>query len=108
FLDRRILETAQDRHRDSRRRDRGRKGKTGLETEVHIGRREHQRDDDSYDYPATGKFLAHIRLMFADQRERRIVRNRRKGQDDVALAEVEYFNARNRKDTDKSQRRLLG
>src|SRR5437588_10031980 len=47
-------------------------------------------------------------LMFADRRERRIVWNRRKGQDEVALAEVEYFNARNRKDTDKSQRRFLG
>jgi len=31
--------------------------------------------------------------MFADRRERRIVWNRRKGQDDVVLVEVEYFNA---------------
>jgi hypothetical protein len=32
-------------------------------------------------------------MMFADRRERRIVWNRRKGQDGIALAEVEYFNA---------------
>ncbi|PYK70326.1 MAG: hypothetical protein DME44_11715 [Verrucomicrobia bacterium] len=30
--------------------------------------------------------------MLADRRERRIVWNRRKGQDDIALAELEYFN----------------
>jgi len=61
FLNGRIPETAQDRHRNYRRRNRRRKGKTGLETEVHIGRSEHQRDDDSYDDPADGEFLAHIR-----------------------------------------------
>ena len=32
-------------------------------------------------------------LVFADRRERRIVWNRGKGQDDIALAELEYFNA---------------
>ena len=32
-------------------------------------------------------------VIFADRRERRIVWNRRKGQDDIALAEPEYFNA---------------
>jgi hypothetical protein len=32
-------------------------------------------------------------VIFADRRERRIVWNRRKGQDDIALAELEYFNA---------------
>jgi hypothetical protein len=31
--------------------------------------------------------------MLADRRERRIVWNRWKGQDDIALAELEYFNA---------------
>jgi hypothetical protein len=31
--------------------------------------------------------------MFAGRRERRIVWNRRKGQDDIALAELEYCNA---------------
>jgi hypothetical protein len=32
-------------------------------------------------------------VIFADRRERRIVWNRRKGQDDIALAELEYFDA---------------
>jgi hypothetical protein len=31
--------------------------------------------------------------MFADRRERRIIWNRRQGQDDVAPTELEYFNA---------------
>src|SRR5207302_8095449 len=43
--------------------------------------------------PRTVSSLRMFAVIFADRRERRIVWNRRKGQDDIALAEVEYFNA---------------
>ena len=61
FLNGRVAETAQDRHRNHRRRNRCRKSQTSLETEVNVGRGEDQRDEDSDDQPADGKFLAHIR-----------------------------------------------
>src|SRR6266496_2034396 len=73
FLNGRIAETSQDRHRNDRRWNRRRKRETRLEAEVHIGRGEHQRDDDTYDYPTDGKFDAH--------RKRRIVWSRLRGQD---------------------------
>jgi hypothetical protein len=43
--------------------------------------------------PRTVSSLRMFAVIFADRRERRIVWNRRKGQDDIALAELEYFNA---------------
>src|SRR5439155_1293663 len=43
--------------------------------------------------PRTVSSLRIFAVMFADRRERRIVWNRRKGQDDIALAELECFNA---------------
>src|SRR2546430_4731329 len=43
--------------------------------------------------PRTVSSLCRFAVIFADRRERRIVWNRRKGQDDIALAELEYFNA---------------
>ena len=43
--------------------------------------------------PRTVSSLRMFVVIFADRRERRIVWNRGKGQDDIALAELEYFNA---------------
>src|SRR6266481_1564165 len=43
--------------------------------------------------PRTVSSLRMFAVIFADRRERRIVWNRRKGQDDIALAELEYFDA---------------
>src|SRR5438105_12944091 len=43
--------------------------------------------------PRTVSSLRIFAVMLADRRERRIVWNRRKGQDDIAPAELEYFNS---------------
>src|SRR6266567_4078802 len=42
--------------------------------------------------PRTVSSLRIFAVMLADRRERRIVWNRRKGQDDLAFNELEYFN----------------
>ena len=39
----------QNRHRDDGRRDRGRKGQTDLQAQVHVRGREHQRNDAADD-----------------------------------------------------------
>src|SRR5436853_4023052 len=47
--------------------------------------------------PRTVSSLRMFAVIFADRRERRIVWNRRKGQDDLALAGLKYFNAPTRR-----------
>src|SRR5436190_883440 len=54
-------EAAQNRHGNYRGGDRSGKSKSSFEPGVYVGRSEYQGNDDSYDYPADGKFLAHIR-----------------------------------------------
>ena len=56
FDHRGVAERAQDRHRDDGCRDRGREGKPDFKTQVNIGRREDDRDEDAEDEPAHAEF----------------------------------------------------
>ena len=58
FLDRRVLEAAQQRHRDDGGRNRRRKGQAGLEAEEDVGGGEHDGDDDAQNQTAQGQFGA--------------------------------------------------
>ena len=120
LLNRRVAETTQDRHRNDGCGDRRRKSKAGLETEVYIGCGKHQCDGDANNQAANGKFGRAVRAHFLigfhdttsnsliawpatmpDQRERRIVWNRRKGQD------VEIHPARGASFRRRGRRRAL-
>ena len=67
-----VTEPAQDCHRNYRCGDRGREREPCFESEIHIRRGEHQRDNDADNEPAYREFFAH--------RTRRIVCNHRRGQ----------------------------
>src|SRR5436853_173821 len=60
FLNRRVAEIKQDRHRNHRGRNRRRKSETSLEPEINVRRGENQRDDNSDDQSTDRKFSAHM------------------------------------------------
>ena len=68
-----LLKIAQDRHRNHRGRDRGRKSQPGFEPEVNVRRRENQRDDHANDEAADREF----RALFFAQVEGRVRRSGR-------------------------------